>query len=389
MVLKYHLSPYPTLLEDMVVRIWESDNDLPGQEVYTEVIPEDGGGGHPNIHTVIASGLDLRPHRIRLYGVTSNNLLHFYEAEPRVDAITIFDPIRFKIGDGQALTPAAGNNAYTNPILDGLTQEEFIIIRNNVGALHPVTHYTWDDPSDTWQLTGADVFNINEEYTIMLPAKKVTSVVNDSVVGKWFGGFINITAPTVWGATHLRKLLRFKATTTYSFNSPPPIGYGIAFQNFGPGVGQVGTVNFVHAPLLWNAGTVSTILLPLRSEMMVVWDGTNYNVVYMSDVVALGTTTPQPGQTLGVGTVFFGDVANGDTQTILNHNLNITGDYLVFFSRRAGGAASAPRDNDVQISWWHHTSAPLKADSFLLSLGDPFNVAPAQNLTLCWLIIKL
>lgn len=377
-------------MEDMIVRIWESDNDLPGQEVFTQNIPQAGGGGHPAINTIIASGLDLRPHRVRLFAAVSGNLLHFYEAEPRIDVVTVFTPIRFKIGDAGALTPLPGTNEYIDPILDGLTTDEFIIIRNNIGALHPVTHYTFDEPNTKIVLVGADVFYIDEEFTIMLQPKSISTVVNDSVTGKWFGGFVDISSPLVYIAAHLRKLFRFKATTSYSFNIAPPASYAMVFQNEGPNANQVGTINFNIAPLLWGTGTLSSIQLPLHSEACFVYDGTNFNVVYITQSSFItDATVIKPGDTVGAGTVLFNDIPNGDTQYVLNHNLNIDGDYIIFFSRKAGTTGSAPRDNDIQISWLHHASAITKKDSVILNLGDPFNVAPVQQLTLCWLIIKM
>lgn len=391
MVLKYQLSPFPSLLEDMIVKIWESDSDGPGQEVYTQVLPQAGGGGHPNIQTIIASGLDLRPHRVRLFSAITNQLLHFYEAEPRIDIVTVFAPIRFKIGDGGALTPVAGTSIYTNPVFAGLTTDEFILMRNDYGMLHPVTHFTFDEPNTRITLVGADQFNIFEEWTLLITPKSISTVVNDSVTGKWFGGFVDVSSNRIWSASDLRKLIRFKAhNVSYSFDTPPPISYAIVFQNFGPNSPQLGRIFFNNAPLLWGTSTKSFIDLPLYSECAITWDGTNYNIIYYSDSTVFNSAIDiQPGQNIGAGIVFFGDIPLGDTQYTITHNLNITGDYLVFFSRRAGSSASAPRDNDVQISWFHHSTTPLKANGFIINLGDPFNVAPAQNLTLCWLIVKI
>lgn len=389
MVLKYQLSPYPGLMEDMIVRIWESDSDGPGQEVYTQVLPQAIGGGHPNIQTIIASGLDLRPHRVRLHSVTSNTLLHFYEAEPRIDVVTVFTPIRFKIGDGGALTPIAGATQYTNPIFAGMTTDEFIVIRNNWGALHPVTHYTFDEPNTTINLVGADQFHIFEEWTILMQPKAIPTLVNDSVTGKWFGGFVDITANTSWSSNHLRKLIRFKAhNVNFAFDTPPPIAYAIVFQNFGPNSPQVGRILFNNAPLLWGTGTVGFIDLPLYSECAVTWDGTNYNIIYFSDTSwATSATVIQPGQIIGIGSQSFGDIPLGDTNQVITHNRNIVGDYMVFLSRRAANASTANADNDIQISWWHHLNATLKANSFNVCLGDPFS--SIQNVTICYQLIKV
>lgn len=151
MVLKYHISPYPALLENMVVKIWEAANDNPGAEVQTIVVPERDamgvptpGAGHQVPYTLTANGLDKVVHVVRMYSEISAALLHEYNVEPRGEVVTIFDPIRFKIGDGQPLTPAANTNEYTNPLLDGLGNDDYLVHRNNYGFLFPDLHYIAD-----------------------------------------------------------------------------------------------------------------------------------------------------------------------------------------------------------------------------------------------------
>lgn len=385
MVLKYQISAAPLRLEDMVVKIWEAQNELPGQEVWTQIIPQAIGGGHPAITTIIANGLDLVVHKVMLFGVTSGEELDNYYAEPRVDVTTIFDPIRFKIGDGGLLTPNVGDNSYTNDILEGHTENTFVVIRNDKGALHPVTHYVFDEPTRTIQLAGTDQFFNNEEFTIMLQPKSVSTLVNDSVVGKWFGGFVDVAVPTIYDPAHLRKLIRFKGTAGYDFNIDPPIGYGFVFQNLGPGAGQVGTINFNNAQLLWQSGNKDSIALPLYTEACFVFDGINWNAVYMTDASYINAGAAiQPGQIVAAGQYFVGNIPAGIQLYTITHNKNISGDYMVMFSIK-GTPGTVTSDNDIGVTWWH--SVGNQPNEFIMALEE--RVAGVQSATMCWLIIKL
>lgn len=385
MVLKWHLSPYPTSLEDWTYKLWEASNDNPGAEVHTGNIPQP----HNAVATITVNGLDKVVHILRMYGAVSGNLLHGpLTIEPYADTVVIFDPIRFKIGDGGPLTPAANSSTYTNaPILTGLLAKDFVIHRNNYGDLHPDIHYIIDSGTGSWALIAPDVFNEGEEFTIKMNPRILTTIVNDSVVGKWFGGFVNIAANTDYIASHLRKLIRFTAAVEYTFPALAaiPLNYGHCFNNYGVVAGDA-KINFSNAPLLWVDGTTkANITLPAMCEACFTFDGVNWNVVYINQSTWQNILTPQPGQTIAVGETALGDIAAGDNGHIIVHNKNIAGDYQVFFSLK-GTAATANRDNDIQVSWYHH--ATEKANKFHVMLGEPAG-SGAQNLTLVWLIVKV
>lgn len=391
MVIKYKLSPYPSLLENMVVKVWEAASDGPGAEVYTEIVYEKNGSGVPTVgaghqveNTITINGLDKVVHIVRLYSAVSAALLHTYNVEPLADLVTIFDAIRFKIGDGGTYTPAAGTNACTNPDLVGLGDEDYEVFRNNYGILFPNTHYTTDSGAGSFTLAGADEFNDEEEFVIKRKNTIVTQV-NDSVVGKWFKGFVNISSNTNYSATHLRNLIRFIGTCSYTFQLADsiPIGYMFAFQHFG--TAGTGTVNFNNGTLLWAGSPKSSITIPTYHEAGFVWDGTNWNVVYMSQSTWQNSTAPVAGQVMGVGRYSVGDVGAGDPIYTITHNLNISGDYLLMFSLESNSAATYFRNNKVGGTWYHH--ATDKPNKVYVSLQE---ISPeTQDLTIAWMIVKI
>jgi hypothetical protein len=393
MDINYQLSPYPTLVnEDMVVKIWEAESDGPSGEVYTEVIPEkDSGGvptpgaGHQVINTVVATGLDNVVHIIRLYSSVSTNLLHEFYYQPRTDLATVFAPIRFKIGDGGPNTPAADTDTYQNDLLKTLTEDDYQVHRMQAGLLHPTTHYTIDSVAGTFQLNAPDVMADGEEFTVQRMPAVLTTVINDSVVGKWFGGFVNISASRDYLASDLRKLLRFTGAFNYTFPlaSTIPIGYGFCFQRFG--AAGIAKVKFDNGPLLWAGATKAEIDLPLYSEGMFVWDGTNWNVVYFIDSSFINAGALPPLAVVGAGNYNIGDVPGGDPSYEVTHNLDIPGDYLVILSIKSNSASTFFRNNKIGSTWWHHTVN--KPNKFMFSLQEISG--EVQDLSVSWLIIKL
>ncbi len=388
MVLKYHVSP-SVIDEDFIIYIYEASNTTPGAHVDTQTLAKDPGGGHPAPATVIFNGLDKVVHVLKMYSVDSNALLHSFNAEPKIDIVTVFQPIRFKIGDGLPDTPLAGNNSATTPQLAGLNTNEFIIMRNGVGMLHPGIHYSFEPSTGEWQLLlDGDVFSGDpaEEFTILQQPKVVTTVVNDSVVGKWFGGFLDVAANTVYDATHLRKLVRFSGSPTYEYAIDPPIGYGYAFQHFG-NTGEA-TIKFTNKPLKWIDGA-NKAELKLKSgrEAMFSFDGAFWNVVYLCDSIFPDPSIVPAGTVLGSGNTYWGDVGPGDPSFTIVHNLNITGDYNVFLSVKSANPANYAKNNKMPTpTWWHDGNAAIKKDRFYCSMQEI--TGEVQDVTVTWLIIK-
>lgn len=409
MVIKYHISPYPTLMEDMVVKIWEASDDGPGSEVYTQNIPQAGGGGHPLPTTVIANGMDRVVHIIRLYTAVSNIKLHEYNEEPRIDLVEIFDPIMFKIGDGNPLTPAAGTDTYTDPSLIGLADNEFLVHRNNYGYLVPVLHYANTPVTGGFQLLNGDLFNNEEEFMVQRLAKGIETTGNDPVVGKWFAGYVDVPATTamVFDPTHLRKLIRMEGVCSYSFNVNPPSNYAFCFQAYngtGPGVNVVATIFFNNAPVKFNGVMEPTLTLKDNQSMAVVYDaiGGFWNVIYLSDssfFIAAGGGGFAPLQTVQAGRTAInlgggyplGDLPPGDILVSVLHGMNIVGDYLVFTSLEVIPTGATPAvdntgaSNKVTHAWCHHASN--KANEFYVTLQEL--TSEVQKLSIAWVIIKL
>lgn len=398
MDLEYQVSP-SAFTEDFVVRIWEAQSDGPSGWVYETTLVEKNalgvptpGAGHQVIETLMVSGLDFVTHILRMYGVTSGTLYHFYEHKARKDTYTVYSPIQFKIGDDGDHTPAIGDIIYENPLLQDLGDDDYTVFRNNYGFLHPNLHYQTDGPNARFELIGddgtsTDQFNDLEEFTIQRKPKQLTEFVNDSVVGKWVGGFVDVNAHTVYDPAHLRKLLRFNGTVNYTFPlaATIPIGYGFVFQNFGS-VNGIGTVNFSNGTLLWAGSPKTSLAIPRYCEACFIWDGTNWNVVYITQSTFVnGGTGPVAGEIIMAGQTVLGDVPAGDPTYTITHNQAIVGDYVVFLSIQSNSAATYSRDNKLGYCWFHH--ATDKPNKFIASLQE---LSPeSQNVTLVWMLVKL
>lgn len=380
MTLKYHISP-TNLAENMLVKIYEAQSPLAVVYEETLVAP------HSSPRTITVNGLDKVVHIVRLYAAVSNTLLHEYNVEPTLEA-TVFDPIQFKIGDGGTETPAANTDTYTNSVLQGLADNEYLIHRNNQGFLIPGVHYNNNPGPGGFVLAAPDLFNDKEEFTIQRQQQVVNSVVNDSVVGKWHGGFVDISANTNYSSTHLRKLLRFAGTCTYTFEalSAVPIGYAFVFTHFG--ADGTGTVQFLNGPLLWGATTKTSVDIPHYHQAAFEWDGANWNVVWFSKDAeeTVAPSEPPAGTIMGSSQVIVGDITAGDPVITVTHNLNITGDYIVFLSVKASGTGANDHivNNGVSLAWKHH--ATDKANKFYITPQEIWS--EVQNCVICYLIIK-
>jgi hypothetical protein len=384
LVIKYHISPSSNP-NDFVVKVWEAESDGPGGEVYTSPnIP----APHVAPYTLTINGLDKVVHIVRMYDVVTEELIHEYNAESKTDLVTIFTPIFFKIGDGGPNTPLSGTSVYTNSVLEGLGANDYYVIRNGQGVMFDGIHIDYDSVGGSWSLhqTG-DVFGYDEEFVIIRQPNAITTAVNDSVVGKLFGGFVDISASRDYLATDLRKLLRFTGTCTYTFGAAQtiPIGYIFAFTHFGTANG-IGTVQFLNAPLKWGNTTVTTFEVKRFCTAAFIYDGTQWNVLWVgsaADAVASST----PGTILGANNYSVGDVPGSNPSYIVTHGLNVVGDYLVQLSikTKVGSEPLFHRNNTITSTWWHSTSD--KPNKFHFSLEQLTN--EIQSVDVSWVIIQL
>lgn len=395
MVIKFSVST-SGYTENFIVRIWEAESDGVGAHVYETTLVEKNalgvptvGAGHQVSEVVTANGMDNVVHIVRIYGAVSANLYNEFNYEPTTSLLNVFLPIQFKIGDGGANTPAVDSDVCTTPELAGLTEAEFTIHRNNYGFLlpdipaNPISHFTFNSGTGEWQLKDGDVFGPTEEFTIQRLPQAVVSVVNDSVVGKLFSGFVDVPANTSWSAGHLRKLIRLSGSPEYDFATDPPMHYLHAFQHFG--AAGTATIKFTNGTLLYKGAPKASIDIPVGYEAAFTWDGTNWNIVYFVDSSVIdGAAIPVAGTVLGVGRLLVGDVPAGDPLYTIVHNLAISGDYMIIPTIETNNPANYVKNNKVGIAWHHH--ATDKANKVYVSLQEIS--AEVQDLYIAWVIIK-
>lgn len=375
--------------ENFILKLWEAGSDGVGQEVFTTILVEKNnlgvptvGAGHQVTEAVVANGMDKVTHIGRIIGAVSNIEYNEFVVLPETPILTVSLPVRFKIGDGGPNTPAAADTMATTPELAGLSIGNFVIHRGGFGPMYPNVHYDFNTIDGSWNLLGGDEFSPVDEITIDIKPVLVTTVVNDSVVGKWFGGFVDVAANINYSASHLRKLIRLSGSPEYSFITAPPIGYTVAFQHFG----SAGTakVNFTIGTLLWAGVPKAFVNIPRYCEAGFVWDGINFNVVYFNDSSFVNAAVIPLG-VIASGIVAIGDVPAGDPQYTVTHNKNITGDYDVFLSVKSNSAALFFRNNKIGSTWWHHSTD--KPNKFNFSLQEISG--EVQDLSINWAIIKL
>lgn len=378
-------------LENFVLKVWEAQNDALGAEVFidtTTLIEKNAGGvptvgaGHQISEEVVVNGMDAIVHIVRIYGAVSGIKYTEFNVEPENPILTVYLPVFFKIGDGNPNTPLEGESVAVTPELAGLVVGNFTIIRNGVGALQPGNHYDFTDPpSGEWTLIqDGDQFGPTEEITILIQPV-VTNAINDSVVGKMFGGFLDVAANIDYDPAHLRKLIRFSGSPEYSFLVDPPIGYSHIFNHYG--AAGTAKIKFTNAPLLWDGAPKTELDIPQYSQICVSFDGSDWNVVWF--VQGTGITAPVAGNILGVGVHAVGDVVPGDPVYIITHNLAIVGDYILMFSLKSNSETTYFRNNKVGGTWWHHISdKPNKVNVSLQEIA-----VETQTLAIAWVIFKI
>lgn len=396
MNINYYLSPYPALTQNMVARAYEVDVNGGTSQVDEITIPErDGAGvptpgaGHQVPFHVFFAGLDDVTHEIRLY-TAGGTLLHKYDKTPVKDIVTLFQPIRFRIGDGNPDTPVAGTNLYTNAALAGVGPDEYIAIRTGYGPVIEGIHIGNQPGGGFLLLQDGDVFSGDpaEEWTIIMNPQTVTNYTNDSVVGKQWGPtagnaniYVDVVASTDCATTHLRKIIRLAGTNAeYRFTNTyiPPMGYPFRITNMGtytPG-DPAPKVKFMNAALKWGNTTLAEIEVPLYSTYEFVWDGVQWNAT-MYNIPA--DTIPPAGQIIASGRYVMGDVGEG-TGTIV-HGLNLSFPYRVFgviYSRNPNHL----KDNTVTFCVHDFTN-----NQFKFSVQEIFG--EVQLCDFDWIIVKI
>lgn len=301
----YVIGTYPTLLQNMVAKVYEAN--APSAEVSSITILEKNGSGVPTVgaghqvnQNITFTGLDLVPHILRLFTASGTQLQEF-NVLPTKDIVTLFDPVYFAIGDGGANTPAIGASSYVNTALAGLTNTDLIIHRN--GSLqYPGIHFNASPSGGFVLVQPGDLFTGTEQVYIQRKPQSVSNYVNDSVVGKQWGPttgnanmYVDVANVSVdYAATHLRKLIRLSGNSgRYYFRaaSAIPIGYPFRFSNQ---VGGTAIINFELAALKTPSGDVTTYNLASGQIAEFVYDGAKFNKTMESNGAALGYTIAGP-----------------------------------------------------------------------------------------------
>jgi hypothetical protein len=277
MEINYHISP-STNTEDFIIKIYEAQ--APTAEVGTLTVP----APHDAPFSVSFTGLDKVPHILKMFGATSGNLLHSFDDLPTESVVSLFDDIKFKIGDGGALTPVAGTSSYIDPVLAGLAITDFNVFRN--GTFYYPTQYTFNTVGRI-DLIYPDVFGDTEEFLITRKPKAVATQVNDSVVGKQFGGnstipgmCVDVNTTVNYQPSHLRHLIRLSgANANYVLTGAIPVGYIFRITNFGAYAdpSDKGKVTFDNAPLIWGNTTKSSLDIQFTGTYEFEFDGTFWN----------------------------------------------------------------------------------------------------------------
>lgn len=338
MQINYVISPYPSLALNMVAKAYETQAST--AEVANIVIP----APHIAPATVNFTGLDKIPHTIRLF-TSAGTLLHEFTLQPTENVVTVFTPIFFKIGDGGANTPAIGDVFYINAALAGKNNTNVEVFSNGM-LRYPGIHYDTDLSGGFHLLQAGDIFEADTEWMVQQLPDVVANPVNDSVVAKIVGGFIDVVNTNRnYSPVDLRKLVRLSgATGSYTFASgvAVPIGYSHTFTNFATyaSLNDIPIISFLNAPLLQGNTPVNLYPLPYGSVATFTFDGTNWNLVSYAN-----TQAGVYAKIVHLGRFQVGDVAS---QLVVNITIPTQPDtdYWVCFNLYCQ-SANIDLDNDV------------------------------------------
>jgi hypothetical protein len=375
------ISPYPALLENMVAKLYEAATPAAEIDSHTFTTP------HNVSKTHTFTGLDKVTHIIKLY-TQSGSLLCTYDAQATEDTVTIFDFFRFKIGDGGTYTPTVNTSIYSNSNMAGMMADDYVAFRAGYGPLIEGIHITNNLAGGFTLAQSGDVWSSTDEVTIMPKPKAVTTVVNDSVVGKQWGPtslnanmYVDVSSAVSYEPAHLRKLIRLagsNAEYTFGNSNVPPVGYPFRVTNFGaytPGSASP-KVKFSNAVLLWGNTTKIELEIPFSCTAEFVWDGTNWNC--SMNFQAPPSSAPVANQIVYNGSHYLSDVSEG-IYTI-QHNQNLGYTYKVFGVLKS---LSSNHAADNTVCW---AVREFAANNFKLTLQEIFG--DIQNLQFDYILVK-
>lgn len=375
MEINYHISPYPTLNEAMIARAYETQSPL--AIIASQTIPTP----HNAPATIIFTGLDRVPHIIRLF-TNSGTLLHEFDILPTENTVSIFDPLFFKIGDGAVNTPLEGSAMYVNAALTGKTNADLLVFGNGV-LKFPGIDYDTDLTGGFHLLQAGDIFENNTQWLVQQKPLSVLTYVNDSVVGKQFGGFVDVDNVAVsYIPAHLRKLIRLSGANgqyTFPAGAAIPVGYVFRFENHGAYslVNDTPTIFFNNAAVKFGNTTINTFALPFKNIAEFTFDGTFWNVTIDCKV----TTQASFASIVYAATYAIGNVANVNDLRTINIPLQVDTNYMVIGCLRSL-SANPDNDNDVTV-----TIAQKALTQFNISLRE--YVPNNQNLVFDFTLLRM
>jgi hypothetical protein len=342
----------------MVAKVYESQAPL--AEVNSITIP----APHISPQAISFTGLDLIPHIVRLF-TSSGTLLHDFTIQPTENIVNVFTPIFFKIGDGQTNTPVTGTNLYSNIALAGKDNTNVAIYANG-NLRYPGVHYNTNIGGGFSLIQSGDIFEDETEWMVQQVPEIVTTPVNDSVVAKIFGGFVDVVNTTHnYSPADLRKLIRLSgADGIYNFPSgiSVPIGYAHTFTNFAPygSINDIAKINFLNGTLISGNANISLYPLPYGSVATFTFDGTNWNLISYTN-----TEAGVYAKIVHMGRFQILDVVSQFSATIqLPPGLQVDNDYWVC-GNLVGQQGQIDFDNDVIF-----TTHLFTKDNFILACKE-------------------
>lgn len=190
---------------DFIVKALEYQSNL----TYSAVVPDQTVVQPHTVPVgVVFTGLDRRSHRIEIWDAVTNQLLSWEAATPDTSSITFDLPIIFTVGQGSPY-PNDGANTFNLAGVLSAGTEIAEVEKFGAGSLIPTTEWTYNPTSQDFTLQGSYVFGDGERYTLRPRPATITTPVNDSVVGKIVGGFVDVFSPRTYSVAVSKRKCMF------------------------------------------------------------------------------------------------------------------------------------------------------------------------------------
>lgn len=388
MDIPYVISPLPSHTGDLKAVVYETSNPT------AEVASQTFAPPHNTPRNINFTNLDKVPHRVSLYAMPANTLLHDWIYYSKDVVYVVYPPLLHVIGDGGTDTPLAGTSEYRNEDLADSAGVVYWVERRGVGTMNEGVEIEKVPEGGFDLLQDGDTWSDGETFIIHRMPQRVVTTATEGIAGKWFNGVVTLNTNTAYSSAHLRKLLLLTAPLTYSLPSGAnmPIGFVLSFQTYGGSAGAYVITTDLTDKIKYGGANVDTVTLAQNEFCIVIWDGTNWQIVALSTLLAaipksdnpelnnsavLATTVATKTladrikvlgcKTHAIGSL--GDLAN-NVYTV-THNLNISGSYAVFGSI-VSKSANHQRDADISWAIYDRTANDFKV-IFDDNAGQPVN----------------